>query len=209
MRGLLFLFIFLAVIDVRLPSAKVEERSQEPSRIQNLSYGTKPYSPSLSSVTLREIESAFLKGDTLKVKGLAQSFINQSPEDDKDLDSVTYYLALSHLKEAEYKQARGLFKRLIKSDSDSQARVKSYLGLWETYEREGKYLEEIENIQKLLEENPKFDYLSCAYLKLSRAYLKLAKADEAKVYLEKIVKEFPKSLELAEAKEILKNEYPP
>lgn len=155
-----------------------------------------------ADVTLKDIETAILEEDYQKAEHVAAEFINSKPEK-KDLDEALYFLGLSQLHLEDYQESRKTFNLLLSGFPKGTLRDKAYLGFIDSLYLDGQYEGALKIAQEFLAKAPNSEYLSLAYLKLARSNLKLARWQEAKGYLKKIVNEFPDSLEAYSAKQLL------
>ena len=155
-----------------------------------------------SDTGLSDIAAAIIRKDFVKAEGLAQEFISRKPPKEK-LDKALYYLALSQLNLEKYPVCRKIFLQLIKNSPGKELRDKAYLGLMDSYYFQGQYVSAAEQGEKLLNFSSQSEFLSLIYLKLARANLKLSNWAEAEHYLQKIIGEFPQSLESHLAKQLL------
>lgn len=160
------------------------------------------FSLAFTSSPLTEIETALLKEDYESVKESALKLIKPD-SDDKISLQAQYYLGLARIHSGEQKEAVETFRQLSKESLESSLRDKVYLGLCDAYFLTEQYPEALETGQTLLKLNSKSDYLSLIYLKMAKASLKLAHWQEAHEYLDKIIQQFPGSLEVRAAKQLL------
>lgn len=154
-----------------------------------------------SDFSIKDIETAIIKQDYEQAKEMAAQILSSSSNSGKN--EAFYYLGLCDLRLGEYAQARETFTKLTKEKIDNTLRDKAYLGLFDSYYIEG-YYEQAHRIGKrLLRVSPRSEFLSLIYLKLARANLKLAQWRKAREYLKKIIVQFPNSLEVHVAKQLL------
>ena len=155
-----------------------------------------------SSNQVSDIEKAVIQKDFKAAEKLAQDYIAQNPKD-KEVDHARYYLGLSKLYLNEYAAAREIFEALAQHASDERWSDNAALGIVDSFYMAGNYPAAIDNAQALLKEKKDSEILSLIYLKIARANLRLARWGEARIYLQKIVKDFPNSLEVHSAKQLL------
>jgi tetratricopeptide (TPR) repeat protein len=155
-----------------------------------------------SDASLKDIETAIIKQEYEQAKQMASQLLDGGPAGLLQ-DEVRYYLGLCDLRLGHYAQAREIFTELIKEKTDVKLRDKAYLGLFDAYYIEGHYEKAYHNITRLLRVSPRSEFLSLIYLKLARANLKLARWHKARQYLNKIVDDFPDSLEVHVARQLL------
>lgn len=157
------------------------------------------------ALTLEDIETAVIEQDFQKAQKLADEF-SAATTDKGALNEAFYLLGITHLGLKEYAQARDVFANLIKSVSADKIRDKSYLGLIDAYILLEEYKEALDVVQKFKKVSPRSEFNSLIYLKEARAHLKLAHWEQANKFLKKIVNEFPDSLEVHSAKQLLAEE---
>ncbi len=161
-----------------------------------------PFLMGLSSIALKDIETAIIERNYPQVETLVQSFIAQNPNKDES-DAAQYYLGLSLLYLSKYSQAREVFDQLIEYKPQVRLRDKASIAIIDSYYLQEHYHDAVERAHALLKSSPQSEFESLVYLKLARANLRLARWDEAQKYLKKIVGSFPNSLEAHAAKQLL------
>jgi tetratricopeptide (TPR) repeat protein len=150
----------------------------------------------------RDIETAILEKDFEKAQTMArEAMTGQLPENDVHL--AQYYLGLSQIGLDKSDEARETFNQLIALNPKQPLLDKAYIGVIDSYLLSGDYPNALTVSEALLKLNPKSEFLSLVYLKLSRANLKMAEWEKARAYLNKIIKGFPNSLEYHLAKQLL------
>lgn len=155
-----------------------------------------------AKVSLTDIETAIIQEDFEKAGTLTREFIDSKPTK-RELDEALYYLGISQTRLGHYTQARSTFNLLVSGFPKPSLRDKAYLGYTDSLYLDGQYPGALKIAEELLTKSPHSEYLSLIYLKLARANLKLAQWDKAKDYLNKIITEFPQSLEAHTAKQLL------
>lgn len=155
-----------------------------------------------SNITLKDVETAIIRQEYEQAKRIATQLLS-SEQNDGQKNEIQYYLGLCDLRLGEYSHARSIFAELTKKKIDNELRDKAYLGLFDGYYMDGNYRQAYKSIRQLYKISPKSEYLSLIYLKFGRANLKLAHWDEARQYLKKITTDFPNSLEVYMAKQLL------
>jgi tetratricopeptide (TPR) repeat protein len=158
-----------------------------------------------SNVELTDIEEALLKQDYESVKNLSIHLLHNSPEDPNKI-KINYYLGLSYARLAQYEKAIEILQPLAELKTEPVLRDKIHLSLFDAHYLldHHEHYESAEKILKtLLKKRPVPQYSSLIYLKYARVNLKLAKWNEAKKYLEKILEHFPKSIEFPYAQQLL------
>jgi tetratricopeptide (TPR) repeat protein len=146
------------------------------------------------AVTLTDVQSAFLQKNYTKTKELVEAFVAQ-PADPKEKIEALYYASVSDLWLGQYLTARKTIRRVIDAKPDRAMHDKASLALIDTYYMEGNYREALRRAEDLLEHSPQSEFLSSIYLKMARIHLKLAHWKKGREYLQKIIEEFPNSLE--------------
>jgi len=152
--------------------------------------------------TLQDIEIAIVQQDYNQAKLLAGQWLERGTEDPRT-DNVHYYLGLCELRLEEFERSREIFTELIQADIDPPLRDKAYLGLFDAYYLGGQYEQAYDAVKSLLKVSPKSDFSSLIYLKCARVNLRLARWKDAEVYLEKIITQYPQSMEIHLAKQLL------
>jgi TolA-binding protein len=152
------------------------------------------------------IEMAVIQEDYKSVQDLSATMLQQNPP--KEFKAkLEYYSGLSYVRTGEYRKAQDVFEALLAGGVNSKIQDLVYLGLFDSYYLQEKYQEAHGIIEKLLKLNSKSEYLSVIYLKYARVNLKLTHWEDARNYLEKIVSNFPGSLEAHTAKQLLNEKY--
>jgi tetratricopeptide (TPR) repeat protein len=151
---------------------------------------------------LAEVETAVIQEDFVTAGKLAEEAISTESDKDKKRE-LNYYLALSHLRLGHYPEARLMFEQLVHERLDSKQKDKVYLGLFDAYYLAEDYSGAYDISEKYLKKNSRSESLSTFYLKIARANLKLAKWNEARDYLNKILQKFPSSMEAQIAQQLL------
>lgn len=152
--------------------------------------------------SLEEIKTAVLQEDFAKVKSLSQAAL-AAPLAGQEQDQVRYYLGLSQLYTGEYNAARGNFQRIVDGTKDMDLYDQACIGVISSYYLAGHYREALKRSHQLLTQRPDSNYLSIVYLKIARANLKLQHWEPAQRYLQKVMSDFPDSLEAYTAKQLL------
>ncbi|MFH1359673.1 MAG: SPOR domain-containing protein [Candidatus Omnitrophota bacterium] len=156
----------------------------------------------LTNVSLSDIETAIIQEDFEKAENLVTSFLSRKPKKNQQ-DEAIYYLGLSKLRLGYYKEARDTFDLLLSGLPTDQLHDKAYCGIIDSYYLEGEYAQGLRLAQELIKKSPRSELLSLIYLKLARGNLKLTYWDDARMYLEKIIRDFPESFEAHLAKQLL------
>ncbi len=152
--------------------------------------------------SVADMEAAIMDKKYEQVSDLATKELKAS-KDPKERAQIEYYLGLSQLRLGQYVSARSAFQ-IVMSATDSQDLYdRAALGMMEALFVSGFYKEALQEGQKLLNRSPHSSFMSIIYLKLARTYLKLTQWGQAKDYLQKIMKEFPDSLEASSARSLM------
>jgi tetratricopeptide (TPR) repeat protein len=114
-----------------------------------------------------------------------------------------YYLGISQVRLGQYVEARSLFQIVMSMAEDQDLHDRAALGMIEALYKPGLYQDALKTTKELLEKNPKSSFLSLIYLKKARIYLKLSQWAKAKEYLQRVIEEFPKSIEAPIAQDLM------
>ena len=155
-----------------------------------------------SDVTLTDIETAVIRQDYREARRLSEELLSRQPDKPTAL-AASYYLGLSCVQMGQGAEAKKIFKKLEKETEDQNLRDKVYLGLFDAYYMEGHFKKALGIIQKLQHTSVQSEFMSLIYLKLARVNLKLTKWDKARDYLKKIINNYPNSLEVHTARQLL------
>jgi tetratricopeptide (TPR) repeat protein len=157
---------------------------------------------SSSFAATSDIEAALMNKNYEQVRVLAQKVLKESTDAQSRLQAE-YYLGLSQLRLGRYTDARSAFQ-IVMSTAPSQERYdRAALGMIEALYIPGLYKEALRSTEDLLRKSPQSSFLSLIYLKKARIHLKLTQWIEAKENLQKILNEFPDSLEASAARRFL------
>ncbi len=159
-------------------------------------------SASISCASLTDVEAAFLTRDYIQAQKLAEDVLAGQPKD-SEAQKAQYYIGLSLLRQARYKEALEPLNKIKNEKLGAQLRERVYLGLFDAYYLSEEYQQADETLQELLKEGNKPEAVSLIYFKLAKVNMKLAHWGQATDYLEKIVRSFPNSLEVPAAKQLL------
>lgn len=158
--------------------------------------------PRLSLADFTDVQTAILQEDYRKALVSAEEAI-PAESDNARKKELRYYVALSHLRLNHFNEAALMFEALTQERLDSKLKDKVYLGLFDAYYLGENYQSAYQVAQKHFKRNSSSEFLSLFYLKAARVSLKLAKWDEARELLKKIMEKFPTSLEAQTAKQLL------
>lgn len=157
----------------------------------------------LSYASLADVETAVLNRNYTEAKRRAEEILATDHSKKSDAQKAQYYIGLSQLGQAQYKEALESFNKMRNEELEPQLRERVYLGIFDAYYLQEQYDDADVIIREFLQEGPKPKALSLVYLKLAKVNLKLAQWDQATGYLEKIVRSFPNSLEVPAANQLL------
>ena len=153
---------------------------------------------------LSEIQTAVIQEDFVKARLLAQEYLATQPHPGDPLTKeIQFYLGLSQLNMEEFTQARETFQQVIAHQPDEKLYEKAMFGVIDSYYMAGEFKEALQTAERFLKENEKSESQSLIYLKIARANLKLTNWGEAQKYLNKIIADFPNSMESHLAKQLL------
>ena len=159
-------------------------------------------SAGFTTISLSDIEGAILNQDYSQAQHLAQKFLSQQPQESQ-YHEAQYYLGISYLWQKEYKKARDTFNDLLSHNASETIKIKSNLGVIDSYYMNGQYESALHNCLKLIKTASHSEFASLIYLKTARANLKLTHWGNARRYLKKIVNDYPQSLEAPIARQLL------
>lgn len=158
-----------------------------------------------SGLSVNDVETAIIRQDYEQARRVAEDLLSGAPSEDQRLE-LSYYMGICSLRLGEFARAKKIFGDLSKTKKNVQLRDKAYLGLFDAYYSEGNYNKAYKTITRLLKLNRQSEFLSLIYLKLARVHLRLAQWYKACGYLTKIISEYPDSLEVHAAKQLLNEE---
>ena len=158
--------------------------------------------------SLIDIQTAFIKHKYSKVQSLSEKFLSKNSST-KESYQVRYYLGMSLLNLNNYFEAERIFESMIQSDVPLVLKDKARLGLFDSLYFQDLYPKAESVINSMLKDSNDSQFLSLVYLKAARVNMRLSNWEKAYEYLELIIKEFPGSLEVFYAKQLLqeKNYY--
>ncbi len=160
------------------------------------------FSYGMNSIGVADIEMALLEKNYAKAKQLASQFIENHPQA-PEVNWIRYYLGLSQLYLEQFQEARINFQDVLKNKPDTKLYEKAFLGLIDAHYMDGDYENALKKTELLLKLSRNSEFVSLIYLKLARSHLKLAGWSKAKYYLDKIIQDFPESLEAHAAQQLL------
>ncbi|NQT95807.1 MAG: SPOR domain-containing protein [Candidatus Omnitrophica bacterium] len=115
-----------------------------------------------------------------------------------------YLMGLNFLKLKDADEARKSFTFVLENYPDSSLKSELLLGTADSYYLGEDFRMAEEYYKRLLMTSKGIDYASIAYFKLGKAQQKQGKFKEARSNFSKVVRDYPLSLEVNEAKECLK-----
>lgn len=133
---------------------------------------------------------------------LSSKFLKKSKDPQQRIEAK-YYIGLSQLRLGQYSQSRKAFHTVMQATADVDLYDKAAMGLVESYYLTGFYKDALKQGEALLRKHPNSQSKSLIYLKIGRTYLKMMEWQKARNYLQKIINEFPESLEAPIAKGLL------
>jgi tetratricopeptide (TPR) repeat protein len=152
--------------------------------------------------SMPDIETAIMNKNYDQARTLAQSQL-KSKIDSKERIQTEYYLGLSQLRLGQYAEARNAFKVVMAAATSQDLYDRAALGMIEGLSMAGFYQEALTHSDNLLRKSPHSSFLSLIYLKIARTHLKLSHWDLAKLNLQKIITDFPQSLEASIAQGLM------
>ncbi|MEI7998234.1 MAG: SPOR domain-containing protein [Candidatus Omnitrophota bacterium] len=149
-----------------------------------------------------DIEAAIMNKNHEQAKTLAVDLLKSSTEP-KERVQTEYYLGLSQLRLGQFAEARSAFQIVMSATDSSDLYDRAALGMMEALYKPGFYKDALKQGEALLRKSPKSSFLSSIYLKIARTHLKMTQWGLAKDYLQKIIKDFPQSLEATIAQNLM------
>ena len=160
----------------------------------------------VSYASLQDVEAALLNRDYVQAQKLAGDVLANQPKN-LEAQKAQYYVGLSQLRQARYKEALKSFNKIKNENLGAQLRERAYLGMFDAYYLQEEYQQADATLQELLKEGAKPEAMSLVYFKLAKVNMKLAHWSQATDFLEKIVRSFPTSLEVPAAKQLLEEKH--
>ncbi len=151
---------------------------------------------------LPDIEAAIMDKDYAQAREMASKIIKDSNDPAQRIEAH-YYYGLAQLRLGQYNDARSAFQTVMDAHPSQDTYDKAALSLTEGFYMAGLYTDALDTANKLLKKSPYSLYLSLIYFKIAGADLKLMRWEDAHQFLNKIIKEFPKSPEAPIAKQLL------
>ncbi len=163
-------------------------------------------SATMARAGLADVEAALLNRDYVQARKLAEDVL-ASQSKNSEAQKARYYIGLSQLRQAQYKEALESFSKIKNEKLSASLRERVYLGLFDAYYLLEEYPQANATLQELLKEGDKPEAVSLIYFKLAKVNMKLARWGQATDYLEKIVRSFPNSMEVPAAKQLLEEKH--
>lgn len=158
-----------------------------------------------SNVSIKDIETAVITQDYEQARELASQLLSREAAGESYQEAL-YYMGLCEVHLGNYRQAAETFTKLGKEKMKGELRDKAYLGLFDAYYMDEHYEKAYAVAKKLLKWSPKSEFASLIYLKYARANLRLARWKEARKYLDRVITDFPNSMEVHVARQLLEEE---
>jgi tetratricopeptide (TPR) repeat protein len=156
----------------------------------------------LAYAALPDIEAAVMNKEYAQARDLASRIIKDSNNPAQRCEAQ-YYYGLAQLRLGQYADARGAFQSVMDTHPARDIYDKAALSLIEGFYMDGFYTDALDTADQLLKKSPSSSFLSLIYFKISGADLKLMRWENAHVFLNKIINEFPQSPEAPIAKQLL------
>ena len=151
---------------------------------------------------LSDIETAVMNKNYAQARDLASQIIKDS-NNASERTEAQYYYGLAQLRLGQYADARSAFQSVMDAHPSQDVYDKSALSLIEGFYMAGFYTDALDAANQLYKKSPHSSFLSLIYLKIAGADLKLMRWEDANLYLNKILSEFPQSPEAPVAKQLL------
>lgn len=139
-----------------------------------------------------------------------KEFIDQYPQS-ASMPEIRYWYASSLLALDKDNDAVDQYRKVLEGSPDNPWAPKALLGIGNAYSKMKRYGDAEKQYLRILDQYHFYDELNLVYLKLAQAYEAEKKYKEAHAAYQSLVDDYPKSLEVAEAKERMKaleTEYP-
>ncbi|MCA9400256.1 MAG: SPOR domain-containing protein [Candidatus Omnitrophica bacterium] len=157
-----------------------------------------------ANYSIERIEAELMKDNFDAVVDYSLKALDEDTLSLYEKDEATYYLALGYFLLGNHDQAYTFYDGLLENKNASFAvREKSFLGKYEIDYNQQRYEEAIISLKDLLRLSPNTAFMSLVYYKMARAHLKLANWDTARTYLNKVVAQYPYSMEAYPSKQLL------
>ena len=133
-----------------------------------------------------------------------QEFIKDYPKS-SSLFEIHYWYASSLLALDKNQEAVDEYRKVLDKAKDGSWAPKSLLGMGNAYYKMRKYNDAEKQYLKILDQYHFYDELNLVYLKLGQTYEAMKKYKEAHGAYQSLVETFPKSMEVSEAKEHMRD----
>jgi len=155
-----------------------------------------------TDINLSQIETAIIQKQYKEALSLTEHYIKEGPSGN-EYYKVLYYKGLCHLSLGDYADARSVFQKLIDQRPGSDLFDKAKIGIIDSHILSEDYGKAIELANDLLRRKPHSEFKSLIYLKMARSHMKLTHWEEAQRWLNKIMEEYPNSIEYHLARQLL------
>ena len=154
---------------------------------------------------LEELEFRFRRFDEAFVffrEDIDLRFAEEWPADPAEL----LQLAQSLMEEENYRQATRALERYMSRHSDHRQVNTARLALGEVYFRQEQWLSAVQAFRGLLLPGARAvdSHQSLASLRIGQALIELGQCNDAEIFLETVVEDYPRSREVSEARELLR-----
>jgi len=156
--------------------------------------------PAFAAMT--DVEAAIMNKDYSQARELASDIIKNS-NDAAQRTEAQYYYGLAQLRLGQYADARSAFQSVMDTHPSQDTYDKAALSLTEGFYMDGLYSDALDASNQLYKKSPHSSFLSLIYFKIAGADLKLMRWEDAHLFLNKIISEFPQSPEAPIAKQLL------
>ncbi len=156
----------------------------------------------VSYASLSDIETAVMNKDYENSRLLSSKLLRDSNDANERLQAH-YYLGLSELRLGKFAESRKSFSLVIQAHPSNELYDKAVAGMIEGLYSSGFYQDSISESERFIHNHSNSAYLSLVYLKMARANLKLMRWEKANELLDKIMKDFPQSMEASIAKQLM------
>jgi tetratricopeptide (TPR) repeat protein len=144
----------------------------------------------------------YLRGDYKRTVDVCRSVANEASLGDKG----RYLMGLAFLALGETKAARENFEFIVKYYPRSGLDEQLLLGIADSYFLEGDSTGAAQAYKVMLDKYPSSDYAAMAYLGMGKAHRRLGKWELARGCFNKIIQQYPLSLEGKEARDYYKRQ---
>ena len=155
------------------------------------------------------LRAALIQGKYDLVRQEAEALLKRSDQE-KGWAEATYYLGLAYYYQRAYKDAKVVLSRIIQEEDSSKVdenlRLRALLALSQVYYATDQYPKAEGILQTILNHYPSNPFLSVTYFYLGRIHLRMARWAEGRADLQKVLRDFPQSMEAPLARQWLKEE---